>query len=110
MTMPTRPPHPCAAPGCPVLVTSGSHCQAHESTRRHKDEAQARFYRSSYWTRLSKLIRKQRPVCEECRSQPSKVVDHHDGNYRNCSSENLRALCVQCNATKTAKQHRGKAR
>lgn len=105
---PTRPPHPCAKPGCGKLVTGRSHCDEHEATRRRKDPEQVRFYRSSFWTRLSRMVRRMRPVCEECRSKPSKVVDHMDGDYRNCAPTNLRALCVQCNATKTAKQHRGK--
>lgn len=107
---PTRPPHPCAKPGCPTLVTTGSYCTEHEATRRHKDPEQACFYRSSHWTKLSKLIRKQRPVCESCRSKPSQFVDHVDGDWRNNAPENHAALCRDCNATKTAKQHRGKVR
>lgn len=107
---PTRAPHPCATPGCPTLVTSSSYCSAHEATRRAKDPEQAGFYRTSYWTRLSKLVRRMRPVCEECKARPSKVTDHIDGDWRNCAPENLRALCRDCNATKTAKQHREKAR
>lgn len=108
--MPTRAPHPCATPGCPELVRQGSHCPGHESTRRQKDPQQAAFYRTSYWTKVSKHVRRQRPICEDCHRLPSKVVDHHDGDWRNNSPENLRALCTDCNASKTARQHRAKVR
>ena len=103
-----RAAHPCAAPGCPTLVHQGSYCTTHEETRRHTDPEQARFYRTARWKKLSKRIRTMRPVCEGCHVRPSKVTDHADGDYTNNADDNLQALCVDCNATKTAKQHRRK--
>lgn len=107
---PSRPAHPCARPGCPKLVTGASYCPEHEQTRRQKSPEQKRFYSSRSWRRTSELIRKQRPVCESCRAKPSKVVDHVNGDWQDNRPENLQALCTDCNATKTARQHRAKAR
>ena len=105
--MSTRALHPCATPGCATLVRA-SYCPEHEATRRHVDPEQARFYRSSWWTKRSKAYRSQHPVCEACSARPSKFTDHRDGDWQNNAWENYQALCVACNRTKTAKQHRSK--
>lgn len=107
---PTSPPHACATPGCAAVVYGKrSHCPKHEeSNKRRKLPEQARFYSSRYWRALSELVRKQEPVCRLCRTRPSAVTDHVDGDYMNNARANLRALCVECNETRTARQHRAK--
>lgn len=42
-----------------------------------------------------------------CRTNPSTNVDHIDGNWRNNERSNLRALCSECERTRTGRQHRG---
>lgn len=105
--MPTQPATPCAQPGCPVLVYGASRCAAHKVERR-KDPEQARFYGSSRWQSIRSLIRHRDPLCVMCSREPSKIVDHIDGDWRNNDPSNLRGLCAACNASHTGRQHQGK--
>lgn len=104
----SRAPRICITPGCPNLVPCPVHTVTQDQ-RREKDPEQARFYRSSRWTRLSKLVRAQEPICRLCERRPSTNVDHIDGDWRNNERANLRALCSSCERTRTGKQHRAKA-
>lgn len=107
---PTRAPHPCATSGCPELVVHGSHCPGHEATRRQKDPEQERFYGSARWKAIRALVRRQQPICRICHVNPTSVIDHRDGDWKNNDLSNLRGLCTSCNASHTARQHRAKAR
>jgi 5-methylcytosine-specific restriction endonuclease McrA len=75
-----------------------------------KDTAQAQFYGSTGWKRLREYVRGQEPVCQLCGRRPSTNVDHIDGDWRNNSRANLRALCTPCERSHTARQHGAKAR
>lgn len=71
-----------------------------------------KFYRLSRWTKLSKTIRADEPLCRICLSKgisnPSQVVDHiipHKGNEDLFwSSENLQAICKRCHDRKSARE------
>lgn len=102
-----RPLRPCLAPSCPTLVASG-YCPTHRQERR-KDPAQARFYSSSRWRRISELVRRSRPYCELCKKVRSQEVHHRDHDYLNCTIENLVAVCRACHLSETASYTRRKS-
>lgn len=109
--MPTRAPHPCATPSCPALITKGSHCPEHErkqSDRRDRDPAQAAFYSSARWTKLSRWVRARDPVCKVCNRTPSTQADHVDNDWRNNSPENWQGICRTCHAEKSGREHAAK--
>lgn len=66
------------------------------------------IYHSTRWRKLTAWYKMNHPVCEmEGCTQPSKYTDHikpisEGGDIWN--EQNLQALCVSCNAKKTAKQ------
>lgn len=99
----TKPLHPCPEPGCPVLVADGK-CSAH-TTARAKDPDQAKFYGSSRWQSIRKLIRRRDPVCKLCLRGAATNVDHIDGNWRNNDPSNLRGLCDPCDRRHSGSQH-----
>jgi 5-methylcytosine-specific restriction protein A len=78
---------------------------------RHK--AAAKGY-DSRWTRLSRDIRKERPLCEDCekhgRVRPSEEVHHIKGSqvapHLMYERSNLVALCFECHK----RRHGGKIR
>jgi 5-methylcytosine-specific restriction endonuclease McrA len=77
---------------------------------RYKDAAQQRHYNSTAWKKLRAIVRAQQPICQMCGREPSAVVDHINADWRDNRMENLRGLCVSCNASHTARQHREKQR
>jgi 5-methylcytosine-specific restriction endonuclease McrA len=91
-----------------VLVTDGPYCPAHQHPTRQKSPEQVRFYGSTRWKKIRKGVRDRQPICAICGKEWSKIVDHKDGNWENNDPSNLQGLCVECNATKTAKEHRRK--
>lgn len=107
---PIRPGRPCAAPHCSAIVFNTSHCPTHETTRRRKDPEQVKFYNSTRWKKLRAIVRAQEPICRICKVNPSTNVDHIDGDWQHNERENLRALCSTCEPSRTARQHRARAR
>lgn len=109
----SRAAHVCAFPRCPTIVVGQTRCPEHTITRTQrqaKDPAQAKFYASSRWRAISLMVRREEPFCRLCKRARSRMTDHIDQDWRNCARENLRALCHECNASLTAKQHRAKVR
>lgn len=82
--MPTLPPHPCDAPGCPETVPHGVRfCDTHAGTKpgsaEPRDSAAARGY-GRKWREARELFLKKHPLCAECskhgRITAARVVDH----------------------------------
>ena len=108
--MPFKPKKPCAHPGCPELVPTGTrYCEKHrvlhpEAIR----SASARGY-GSKWQRVSKEYLARHPLCVKCleagRVTQATVVDHvkpHRGDKRLFWDEsNWQPLCKPCHDRKT---------
>ncbi|MEV0586338.1 HNH endonuclease signature motif containing protein [Nonomuraea sp. NPDC050310] len=109
--MPKRAPRRCTAAGCPNHATDGRCPQHRHPPRRTQGKPRPSSYQQGYdaaWAELSKRIRRQRPICETPRcSEPSKHVDHIDGDNTNNEEWNLQALCHPCHSRKTAKHDGG---
>ncbi len=80
-------------------------------TPRRYQTKQERGY-GGQWSRLSLMIRKQRPLCEHCTAAPSEEVDHivpFSGlnDPLRFDVTNLQALCRPCHHAKTKQQRQG---
>ena len=81
--MPSSPPKPCAAPGCPALVTSGAWCPEHSTSKpgatAERATAAARGY-DRRWREARLAYLRRHPLCAECQRQgritAARVVDH----------------------------------
>lgn len=74
---------------------------------KYQRERSAEPYHSSRWTRLSRLYRRQHPLCAECLKQGRYVeaqVTDHIVPYPVCGDfydiSNLQSLCEKCNHDK----------
>ncbi len=103
--MPWRTLRPCAEPGCPVLVGRGR-CPEHQTSRPWEGGAGGRGY-GRPWRRIREQVLTEEPFCRLC-GAPSAEVDHLIPRAHGGSDErgNLRALCVACHASRTARQGR----
>lgn len=109
--MPTSPPRWCArcsrahSGACPALIGARRGQQRPPDNR---PDSTARGYDWT-WERLSRMIRRERPICEHCGVAPSRMVDHivplRAGGAR-LEIENLQALCLPCHAAKTRSERR----
>lgn len=108
--MPTRPPRPCAHPGCPALVRKGSRCAAHAKKERARYEtargsSTARGY-GPKWRRYRERFLIAHPWCVEC-GRLATVVDHIE-DHRGDSAlfwrpSNHQSMCASCHSTKTGR-------
>ena len=81
------------------------------------DEEAVRIRSSARWTRLSKLIRQERPICEHCMTQghyrPSQEVHHirkvATHPHLAFTPSNLQALCRTCHIKIEQQQSGGHA-
>ena len=106
-----KPLRPCMVSTCPNLVSKGSRCPTHAITREQRtphDPKKQAFYDSPQWRKLRAIVRRQQPICMECKRSPSKTVDHINGLDDN-RLESLRALCWPCHNRKSGLEHRLKA-
>lgn len=104
--MPISPPRWCtrcsqAHSGvCPALIAARRGQQRPPDNR---PDSTARGYDST-WEKLSRMIRRERPICQHCGVAPSRMVDHivplRAGGAR-LDVGNLQALCHQCHTWKT---------
>lgn len=115
--MGNRPKKPCAAPGCPAVVTDGSRfCPDCEKERRRQYQ-QVRspdndFYRTPRWRAFSRRCLRKNPRCKEClaegRFTPSKVADHRIPRRERpdleFSESNIDCLCVSHHNAKSARE------
>lgn len=88
--MPFAAPHPCGAPGCPVLVGRGkTRCTTHKrKVEAARDTAHQRGY-DARWHKARILYLRAHPLCAPCLAEghvtPATVVDHikaHKGDQR----------------------------
>lgn len=94
---------------CPAHATERH--RAYGQGRRTRDADEIRFYNSSAWKNTRRAFLMRHPLCEHCEARgrltPSNVVDHRvpmkEGGDR-WSFENMRALCVSCHNSLTARQ------
>lgn len=103
----------CNEPGCGVLVPSGR-CPTHAPRARLLNLAYAkanRWYSSTRWRRLRRLVLLDEPFCRTCRAQGRLTVtidiDHirkHDGSPALFwDRANLQGLCKACHTVKTTR-------
>ena len=108
--MPMAPLRPCAAPGCPALVSAGrcpTHAQALERARPNRDVR--RWYFTAAWRSVRRQVLDEQPLCVECGKQqritPAVDVDHivpYEGDYgRFIDRTNLQGLCKLHHTLKT---------
>lgn len=109
--MPTRPPKPCARPGCVALTTSRLCPECQRAEERLRGSAASRGYGRN-WTRARLAFLRQNPLCRICQTQgllaPATVVDHiipHRGDMRLFwDVSNWQSLCRPCHGRKTAQR------
>jgi 5-methylcytosine-specific restriction protein A len=113
-------PHPCAAPGCPALVTDGgslcpTHCRARAQAHTQRRGTVAQRGYNARWTRFSRAYRASHPLCVLCTAEGRTTLSAHVDHIRPVSGAddpgfydpaNLRALCRACHSRVTA-QHDG---
>ena len=109
--MPTSPPRWCSrcnrahSGACPALIAARRGANRPPDNR---PDSTARGYDWT-WERLSRMIRRERPICEHCGVAPSRMVDHivplRAGGAR-LEVENLQALCLPCHASKTRSERK----
>ena len=109
--MPQRVGHPCAAPGCPVVVIGAAYCPLHAPAR----SAAARLSPSQRgydrrWQRLRRMILAQQPFCVMCQ-RAGRVVAATDVDHivplaegGTSAADNLQPLCHSCHSAKTARR------
>lgn len=113
--MPSRPPRPCAQPGCPALVVGASRCAAH-STRPERGSSTKQGY-SSKWRKARAEYLAQHPRCE-CKAHkgkpdapPSTCIDHivaHKGDHELFwNRRNWCAMSKPCHDAKKESEERG---
>lgn len=117
--MPTLPPHKCATPGCPNLVSGAPRCPEHQqkhqlNSERARGTAAERGYDRAWAAARARYLR-EHPLCVHClakgRTTPARVVDHirpHRGDQQLFWDEsNWQSLCdytspFNCHGTKTS--------
>lgn len=112
-----RPLHPCAVPGCPVLIKSGErYCEAHTKDRnnaynaRRREAGYTRDYGSARWRKISIAFLADHPRCAWPGCGKLAEVAHHlvekkDGGTDEWS--NLQALCWSHHSELHARSKRG---
>jgi hypothetical protein len=124
---------PCRYPGCPTLITIGTHCPTHTAKvpsrhaiydeRRQRDPALARnaaFRNSHEWISLRRWKLYRNPLCQDPHgiharqhdTESAVDVDHIEGlteawDRRN-DPDNLMALCRRCHSIKEQAHRRNK--
>jgi 5-methylcytosine-specific restriction protein A len=112
--VPTRPGHPCAEPGCPV-ITNEARCPAHRKSKDTKTADEAAFYNSRRWRNYRVGYLKRHPLCVACSREGvvalAKIVDHvvamRDGGAP-WDESNHQGLCMTHHQRK--RQAEGQAR
>lgn len=105
--MPTRAPHPCAAPGCPALVTGPGRCPAHaRPAPQDRPSAARRGYDRQWRTLRAQLAAEQPPACDVCGTTDRLELDHLTPLRAGGPNDpaNLHWLCRRHHAQKTTRE------
>jgi len=101
--MPSAPKRPCPERGCPEL-TNGGRCEKHRQERKSKrwrDDGRTQTEQGygADWQRVSRLYRKQYPMCGVCHDEPARSVHHRisidERPDLRLSWSNLLAVCSE---------------
>jgi 5-methylcytosine-specific restriction protein A len=113
--MPTAPPHPCAHPGCPALVSGAARCPTHARAHTRADAqrrgtAAQRGY-SYRWQQARARYLANNPLCRPCSKKApphvtlATVVDHvtdHKGDpVLFWDQRNWQPSCAPCHDART---------
>ena len=98
------PKHPCAQPGCPVLLALDQQCHQHPY-HSHRPTRHQRGYTND-WLRLSQELVAHQPWCTYCGSTSDLTTDHIIPTSKGGTNdyENLQVLCRGCNTGKANAQ------
>jgi len=111
--VPSKPPHPCAHPGCPKL-TFERFCEEHAKAearrynRYDRDPASKKRY-GHQWQKVRARFLTANPLCVECLARgiatPASEVHHilplsRGGTH---DEDNLMALCKPCHSAISAR-------
>ena len=109
-------PHPCASPGCRVLVERGqARCKKHTAEKRlEKKQRDHGHYQLRAWRdRLRKIILQRDPLCQDgrvCGGRAASTEVHHLKAVREhpelfWAEENLQGVCHRCHSAITASEN-----
>jgi 5-methylcytosine-specific restriction enzyme A len=118
--MPSRPPRPCAHPGCRALVIDAARCPEHRRLAAAAVDARRGNFRdrgySGAWDRLSRSFLREHPLCRMCVAEghvvPATVADHVVPKERHEDAvaviddpeRDLQALCRRHHAAKSFRE------
>lgn len=118
--MPVAAPHPCAYPGCNVLLSQGSrYClKHHKAKQKSSDDRRMSSSERGYtgaWQKARRYYLQAHPLCRQHEAQgrivAASVVDHikpHKGDKALFwDSSNWQPLCKHCHDSKTAQEDGG---
>lgn len=111
--MPSKPPHPCAHPGCPKLTLERfciehAKAEARRYNRYDRDPASKKRY-GHQWQKVRARFLAANPLCAECLARgittPASEVHHilplsRGGTH---DEDNLMALCKPCHSAISAR-------
>ena len=103
--MPSRVKNFCRGNGCTNKAEVGSllcnECNKQKKQQQLTPSEQGYDY---HWSKVSKLVRRQEPICRMCKSELATLVDHiiplKNGGER-LALDNLQPLCLPCHNRKT---------
>lgn len=115
--MPNAAPHPCARPGCRIVVSRGArYCEEHEKAHRQvQDERRGTAYSRGYdrtWRKAREMYLAEHPLCVMCEAEgrvnAASVVDHivsiSDAPHLRLDTNNFRSLCKRHHDQRTARE------
>tara|TARA_R100000655_G_scaffold71369_3_gene109780 strand:+ start:9422 stop:9820 length:399 start_codon:yes stop_codon:yes gene_type:complete len=110
--------------GCKVLSVKGTHLCKRCNEQREIRKAKAKNKREKertlkegtvaqrgydyHWSKVSKLVRRNEPICRMCKSALAEMVDHIKPlkeKGERLDLDNLQPLCNKCHAIKTRKDY-----
>ena len=103
--MPSRPKNFCRGINCNAIAITGSTlcCDCDKTKKKEQPTPSEQGY-DYHWSKVSKMVRRNEPVCRMCKGNLATLVDHivplKQGGER-LSIDNLQPLCLPCHNKKT---------